>query len=275
MSLSSQGRDQGPARRAGRVILGAQAHGLGEMSVADLQGEGRQGWTDKDGEEYRRRVRERAEAAARDIIAAAVADARALREQAVAEGLAEGRRQARAEAEAAASAQAEALARTLAAAQGASRDLWAGYRQDVLELLHMALRRLVRAEMDQRRAEILGSLLDQALDAIDSQRALTVRVHPQDQALARELLEGAKARHPGLERWAVRPDPALDGGGVILESDRGMVDNSLASRMALVEPILDQLASGAVGPEVDEAARRAGEAPGAPPAPAPGGGDPA
>jgi flagellar assembly protein FliH len=261
MSLSSKPRGQETARPSGRVILGPQAHGLGEMSVADLQGERRQGWTDKDSEEYRRRVRERAEATARDIIAAAVAEGRALREQAVAEGLAEGRGQARAEAEAAVQAQAEALARTLTAAQRVGRDLWAGYRRDVLDLLHLMLQRLLRVEMDERRATILGALLDQALDAIDSRRALTVRVHPQDQALTQDLLERAKARHPGLERWAVRPDATLDQGGVILESDRGMVDNSLASRMALVEPILDQLLSTPVGPEVDAARQQAEQAP--------------
>ena len=257
MSLSRDQRETGPARATGRVILGPQAQGLGEMSVAELQGERRQGWTDKDVEEYHRRVRVRAEGSAREGGPAAGAEARTLRGQAQAEGQAEGRQQAREQAEEAALAQADALARTLEAVQGVGRELWAQYRQDVLELLRLVVHRLLRVELDARRGEILGALLDQALDAIDSRRGLTVRVHPQDQALAQELLERAKARHPGLERWAVRPDAALDQCGVILESDRGMVDNSLASRMALVEPILDHLLASGIGPEVDEAADRA------------------
>jgi len=262
MSLSRDQREAGSARGTGRVILGPQTQGLGEMSVADLQGGRRQGWTDKDVEEFHRRVRERAETTAREIIAAAVAEGHALREQATQQGLAEGRQQAQDLAEEAAQAQADALARTLEAVQRVGHELWAQYRQDVLELLRMVVRRLLRVELDERRGEILGSLLDQALDAIDSRRGLTVRVHPQDQALTQELLERAKARHPGLERWAVRPDTALAQGGVILESDRGMVDNSLASRLALVEPILDHLLTAGPGPEVAEALDRAAQASG-------------
>jgi flagellar assembly protein FliH len=88
-----------------------------------------------------------------------------------------------------------------------------------------------------------------------------VRVHPEDEETMRELLETGKERHPGLERWTVRTDPSMQPGGLVLESDQGMVDNSLGGRREMVAHVLDQLALPA---EHDDSAEEASAGPSSP-----------
>jgi flagellar assembly protein FliH len=40
----------------------------------------------------------------------------------------------------------------------------------------------------------------------------------------------------------VRADPKITPGGLVLETDQGMADNTLEGRWKAIEPILDQLA---------------------------------
>ena len=95
--------------------------------------------------------------------------------------------------------------------------------------------------MDARRAEILESLMDEALTRLDAHREFTLKVAPQDYDLAQALMEEIKASRPDLGQWRLVTDPALTAGGVVLETNDMLADNALASRLALLAPYLEQL----------------------------------
>ncbi|MBU1004068.1 MAG: flagellar assembly protein FliH [Proteobacteria bacterium] len=238
MSLSSNS----VTRNSGRVIVGMGSHGPAETTLGELQGQrDLTKWTSKTDEEYMRRVRDRATDAAKQIITQAMAQATDLREQGKAEGLQDATNQAQEYLDSLAEQHAQTLATALAAMEQGGKQLWNEHRQDIVTLVHMVVRKTIKVEMDARREEILGSVMDQALDAIDSYRELCLKVNPQDEELVGQLMERAKAMHPGLDRWCVRPDDKIQPGGMILESAQGMVDNSMEARWRAVEQVLEQL----------------------------------
>lgn len=237
MSLSNSNA----TRNSGRVIVGGP-HGPSETTLGEIQGQrDLTKWTSKTDEEYMRRVRDRATDAAKQIISQAMAQAAELREQGKAEGLQDATNQAQDYLDALAAQHAQTLAVAMAAVEQGGRQLWDENRQDIVTLVRLVVRKAINLEMDARREEILGSVMDQALDAIDSYRELCLKVNPQDEELVGQLMERAKALHPGLDRWCVRPDEKIQPGGMILESAQGMVDNSMEARWRAVEQVLEQL----------------------------------
>lgn len=239
MSLSSG--DSSTTRRP-RVIVGMGAHGPSESTVAELQGQrDLTSWTHKTEEEYMERVRERATKAAKEIIAKAMADAAQLREQAMAEGYQTAAEEAQRQLDEAVGGYSDALARTMEAVDQGQAALRTKHGADVTQLVRLAVERVIGIELDERRADVLASVLDQALEAIDSQRQLCIRVSPQDEEAVCGLMDHAKHRHPGLDKWCVRADEGLAPGGVVLESVQGMVDNTMEGRMAAVMQVLDRL----------------------------------
>lgn len=247
MSLSNEQT----AKRPARVIVGMGAHGPSESTVAELQGQrDLTRWTNSTEQEYMARVRERATAAAKEIISKAMADAAQLRENAAQEGYASAVQEAQAQLEAALDVQAQALGQAMAALEQGAAALWEEHRADITALVRLAVEKILGLEMAERREAVLASTLDQALEAIDSQRQLCVRVCPDDEELIGELLARAKDQHPGLDRWCVRADPKLGPGGMVLESAQGMVDNSMEGRMKAVADVLEHLsAPGTEGPQ--------------------------
>lgn len=87
-------------------------------------------------------------------------------------------------------------------------------------------RQIVRSELVQR-PELVAAVAQEALDTLLlSARHITLRVHPDDQAL---VAEGA------AEVFAARgarllADPAMTRGGCLVESDIGVIDASLETR---------------------------------------------
>ena len=239
MSLSSQDKPV-----TGRVFMGFSSPGPSEVTVGELRERGRGPARDEKAEaEYQERVRERATLLAKDILIQALAEAEVLKKDAIERGLAEGKDQARAQMDKELAKQSEALAEALNAIREGGAALWDKHRQDIVTLTRLAVEKVLRIETSKAKEEILAGLLDQALETIDSQRDLVVRVHPDDEKLLEDLLGRAKTNHPALEQWRIKADPDLAQGGLILESDQGMVDNTLEKRRQSIEPILDQLAS--------------------------------
>jgi flagellar assembly protein FliH len=87
-------------------------------------------------------------------------------------------------------------------------------------------RQVVRSELVQR-PELVAAVAQEALDTLLlSARHITLRVHPDDQALvaegAAEVLAARGAR--------LLADPAMTRGGCLVESDIGVIDASLETR---------------------------------------------
>lgn len=235
----------------GRVILGPGLAGPGETTVAELEAHRSPEELEKVEARFWERLRAKATAKAQAVIAEAMAEAERLRVQAREEGYAEGHAEGHAAATAAAEAQAEAeLARMTVSFGGmvetlaGERDrLWHLQREEFLTLLRLAVERTVNVTIDFRRQEILANLLHEALEAIDAKAEPTLTVHPEDEALLRELLARAKAERPNLARVAVRVNPEFIPGSLFLEYPEGLVDNTIASRFAEVETVFAHLAA--------------------------------
>jgi flagellar assembly protein FliH len=227
----------------GRVIMGMGGNGPSEMRIEDMDSRRRPNvWTAKTEEEYFRRVRDKAAIMAREVVDSAQVEVETLKVQAREEGLAEGRAQAAAEKEKFLSDQAKALAASLGGLCTGCADIWNEQRQELVTLVRLTVEKLLNVELSTRRAEILGNLLHQAVEAIDSTRGLAVVVSPGDKDLVEELVARAKADNPRLAQFTVRTEPDMTPGGLRLESEQGLVDNTLEGRWKAIEPILDQLA---------------------------------
>mgnify|MGYP006283524433 FL=1 len=242
MSLSNTMSDGPEKKKKNKVILGPDSSGLTELSLDELDDRNRRTVWDESGEEkFFDRVRGRAKDKAKEIISQAMAEAEQLKTKAQEEGRAQGMESARNEVEALLDEKSKHLAVLLEQAQSGGKSLWNEHRQDIVALVSMAVEKVLAVELDRNREQILGTLLDEALDNIDSHRQLLIKVNPEDAELMRELLEKAAKSHHGLSNWKVKPDKDLEAGGVILESDQGMVDNSVQARREIILEIFDKL----------------------------------
>jgi flagellar assembly protein FliH len=195
-------------------------------------------------EEYWRRIREKAQAVATEIVARARVEAEVLRRQAMQEGLAEGSRQAEAGCTSRMAEMGRTFAAALAGVESQGKRIWKAQAQDIVALLRIAVEKTLRVELDDRREEILAALLEQALDLIDCRSGFTVLVNPADEPMMTGLLGAARESRAGfgsLDRWQVKTSQDIAPGGLILETDHGMVDNTVPSRFADVAKLLDQL----------------------------------
>lgn len=241
MSLSS-GRGDGSGHRGGRVIIGMHGNGLSEDALNKLRGaDSPHHWSPKTEEEYMRRVQEKARAKAQEILAEAMQEAEAIRARAAEEGMAVAAQSAQTQLDDALGQISATLAGAMDSIQQGRDEIWQRHRDDIVALVRLAVQRLLAVELDERREEVMASLLEQALGAIDTHRNLVFRIRPEDEEIMQALLEQAKTSHPSLERWGLKVDASLEAGGMVLESEEGMVDNSLGGRMSAVEPIFDQL----------------------------------
>jgi len=240
MSLSNTGA---PKLLTGKVLLGGAIGGRAdEVSLAQIEGSrGRRLWDEAMEAEYLERVKVRAAEHAKEILQKAQRDADAQRAQGYGQGYADGIEKAVLELEAERREMAEKLGRALGSVHQGCRDIWARHREDVLLLVRLTVEKALGIELTARRRDILASLMDEALDSLDNQRGLTLRVHPADAETTQELLNLARDKFPTLEAWRVKPDADMVPGGLVIEADQGRVDNSLETRMAAIAEVLDNL----------------------------------
>lgn len=227
--------------RAPRVIVGATGTSLDETTLESLSGSSVRAWDPNMEAEYWRRVREKAQAMAQDVVTKARIEAEALRQQAVQEGYQEGVRLAEEKYETIIAEMSQAFAAALEHLDAHTDAVWRERRQDIVTLARLAVEKTLAVEMSERREEILGALLDECLERVEALRHLVIRVHPEDQELMEELLRRAKAIHPSLERWRLRSSPETARFSLIVETEQGVADGSVPARFQAVEAILAQL----------------------------------
>jgi flagellar assembly protein FliH len=241
--------------------MGVGMAGPQETTVAELEARRSPFPFERMEAEFWERTRVKAQDMAKEIIAKAMVEAEEIRTAARQEGLALGASEVQAQIQASKAQfdahvqeMSQAFGDTLNAIQNDRKTLWAGYRQDFVTLLHMALEKSFGILLADSRREILAALLDEALDLIDSRTELAVVVYPDDAPMIEELLTRAAAVRQGLSRWHVRGDAALLPGGVRLESRDGMVDNTVDSRFAEVQNVFAKLTARPESEGEDDAA---------------------
>ncbi len=226
----------------GRVIMGLDSNNNAqEMTLQEIEGKKKLTWDDATDEEYFVRIKAKAQNIAKEIITKAMAEAEKIKIKAKSEGYAEGKAEAASEAEKHMIGFSQNLGQTLSGIQEQSSSLMIAQSTDAVSLVLMVIEKTLAVEMEERRHEILATLLEESLSLIDSQTHLTVKVSPADQQMIGPLLEQAQEDYPSLSKWRVKADPALEDGGIIIEADDAMVDNTISSRWEGVQEILAQL----------------------------------
>lgn len=227
----------------GRVIMGLDSNNnTQEKTIQEMEGK-KPTWNEDTDREYFERVKAKAQKMAKDLITKAMTEAEAIKANAQAEGYAEGKAKAASEAEKHMIGFSQNLGQTLNAIQEQSRNIMMAQSTDALSLVFMVIEKTLAVEMETRRQEIMASLLDEALTRIDSLTQLVIKVSPADVEIITPLLEQAKAEHPDLEKWRLKADPSIDNGGLIIEAEDAMIDNTITSRWEGVQEVLAQLSA--------------------------------
>ncbi|WP_320176333.1 FliH/SctL family protein [Maridesulfovibrio sp.] len=229
----------------GRVIMGLDSNNkTQEMTIQEMEGKKKPTWNEDTDREYYERVKAKAQNMAKEIIAKAMAEAEQIRVTAQAEGYAAGQQQAAQEAEQHLIGFSQNVAQTLQGIQAQAHNAMMAQSADAISLIFMVIEKTLSVEMETRRQEILASLLDDALNRIDSMTQLVIKVSPADSEIIGSLLEQARTEFPDLAKWRIKADPAIDNGGVIVEAADAMIENTITSRWEGVQEILGQLTPG-------------------------------
>ncbi len=174
-----------------------------------------------------RRILDAAESDARRLRAAAEADRERLRAEAVASGRQEGLAQASA-----------------AIARGAlERDRLLASAERELVRLAVAIAEKILGREVARDAGVVLEMAARALAEARQRREVTLRIHPDDAEAIRgshRRLLSALSRARALE---VREDAAVTRGGVLVETEAGVVDGRLETQLAAIGAALRQVGS--------------------------------
>lgn len=224
-----------------RVIMAGGPGGAVEYYVGQITGDREAMWRAELDAEYLDRVKARAAQKAKEILVQAEAEAKEIRRRAMEEGFAQGLEQADQQVEQARKDMAAKLGQALKAVDQGRKAVWSEYRKDLAALASAAVDKILAVELSANRREVIAAYLDQAVEILDTERRLTLRVHPSDKALMAEILQLAAKELPEAAQWKVASDPDLEPGSLIVDSGDGLVDNSQSSRRAAVMALLDQL----------------------------------
>jgi flagellar assembly protein FliH len=187
-----------------------------------------------DSAEYAFEPLEAAPISLRDVespLAAAQAEAHAIRAQARAEGhadgleagLAEGRTQLAAALQALETAHAEVVALRESTAEAVERD--------AVELAVQLAEKIVAGTLEAEPARVLD-VVRGALRRLSERRRVTVLVHPDDLELVRAAADGFAAELGGIEHCEVQAERRLSRGSAIVRTDEGQVDASIETQLA-------------------------------------------
>ncbi|MBI4960165.1 MAG: flagellar assembly protein FliH [Desulfovibrio sp.] len=224
-----------------RVVMSVGSAGPSEMTVHEIEGTKIQVLDEQTELAFWARVRAKAHAKPKDILGQALAEAEVIREQARQEGLAQGLADSRQACQAELAGMGANLAGLLESLEKERQALWGKHRQEFASLLKLAVEKTLHTELSLRHHEILGNLMDQAIELLDTRAGFTILVNPSDEAATAQLLEEAKKVHPTLGAWRIKTDPNMAPGGVRLESEAGMVDNTLDTRFEQISDLLDRV----------------------------------
>lgn len=229
MSLS----DDDKRKSWGTVYMGASV-----VSLASVEGDARQNWTEADEAAYLERVREKAAQMAAALVDEAKNEAESIRAAAREEGYAAGMADAEHEIAEFQSSISESVAAVLGAIQGQCSAVFADWREDLVALLRIAAEKAVGMPLIDDRARLLEELYTQSVAALENRRNLVVRANPEDEAAIADIVSMTQTRFPDLKAWSVKGDPTVEPGGLIVESEDSLADNRLERRAALVNEVL-------------------------------------
>lgn len=119
--------------------------------------------------------------------------------------------------------------------------LFEAWREDLAALTRDAVETMTGLVLSEDRQALLRSLLETSFQQLESRRRVIVRSNPVDSDAVNEVIGAVRGRFPDLQSWEVIPDSGIAEGGLVLESDSGVVDNRMELRREAVEKVLRYL----------------------------------
>jgi len=99
--------------------------------------------------------------------------------------------------------------------------------QQVLRLVTLAVRQLLRRELQSDPGHVIGVVRDALRMLPVASRNIEVQLHPEDAALVREALTVSEDERP----WRIAEDPMVTRGGCLVKADKSRIDASVESRL--------------------------------------------
>lgn len=224
------------SRKWGRIYMDNKVTELGSFEHRLSQA-----WSDQDQADYLERVRLKAEEKARDILQAAQAEAKDIRESAYNEGYAEGVRQAETELAELRSSMGDTVHAVLETIQAQAASVYAAWREDLAALVRLAVEKGLGLTLAEERGRVLEALFEQAVAGLESARRLVVRCNPEDAGAVEDIIAMSREKFPEMTAWKVRGDASIQPGGILVESESSLADNTLESRLAAINKALEGL----------------------------------
>ena len=220
-----------------RIIMGTDTV-LGEQELSKSR---KIFWTAEREEDFLHQVSLKAQAKAKEIIQQAMQEAESIKDQAYKQGLDQAQENVKKQVQEARDELKNQFQQLTDSLQQEKHKIFKDYGQDLVLLSKCAVEKVLNLELADNREQSLSNLLEEGLEIIDTQKGLTLKIHPQDAGLLEDLLKQAKIRFPSLEKWRIKKDDKLEPGGIILETQNGMVDNSLSTRRSEIMAVIEQL----------------------------------
>jgi flagellar assembly protein FliH len=184
-----------------------------------------------------------------DTLAAALAEADAIREAARAEGAAEGRREAQAAVAADAADRLALLTDARNALDELREQLCAQLEADAV-LLGLRLAEQIVAGTIEVEPERLTEIAGLALRRLADRRSVTLVVNPADLELVSDSVENLTSQLGGIEHLSVQADRRVGRGGAIARTEAGDIDAGLPTQLSRAR----EIAMAALSPEPADAA---------------------
>ena len=197
-------------------------------------------WNEATEAEYFERVKAKATEKAREILEAARAEAAAMREEARQQGYQDGLAEAQAELEEFRQAAGQTAAAVLSAIESQSEAVTSAWEDELCALVRTSVEIGIGHELKGHRAAILEALFRDAVSTLAAEQSATVYANPEDEPVIADIVASAGEEY--ARRFLVRGNPGLAPGSVVLESNLGLIENTIESRRNMVENILNQLA---------------------------------
>jgi len=99
--------------------------------------------------------------------------------------------------------------------------------QQVLRLVTLAVRQLLRRELQSDPGHVIGVVRDTLRMLPVASRSIEVQLHPEDAALVREALTVTEEERP----WRLTEDPLVTRGGCLVKAEKSRIDATIESRL--------------------------------------------
>ncbi|WP_291322717.1 FliH/SctL family protein [Desulfonatronospira sp.] len=235
MSLS----DNAGGARMGRVIYGLQSRRLDEID-REAASSVRVG-TQEDEQKFLLRVKQKAMDKASSILNQALEDAVQIRDDSFRQGYAEGLKKAGEEIEKQKKDLTQQFEKILTQMQKEKKAIYDRHREDLVMVMLAGLEKVVGYKIQEDYVRIMDYLLLESLEMMEHSREITISVNEKDQDLVKELLEKVVESRPEYAGCRIKASKKIKQGGVVLESGRGMVDNTLDNRYSKVKELVDKV----------------------------------